>query len=418
MIDTVSERNALATKLKSIGMEVYLTILYPELKKDPNITWQEISRRYPRYNSLSVLAQQSRFSNARSIIRNGWEEDALRMIADSRADIYVVELAKEYLKNDGHTFKEAVINHKSNIEQSPNKPTNHFFQPKDNDNIKQNFDYDKLSMLLKAIGKDIFITILYPEFKHNPNITWQEISNKYPRYSGFSINSQRGRCSSTRFIFKNGWEMEALKLISESHASQEIIFLANKYLNETPINPDRSNSQPIPHKANQHKISTAIHRPCSLEQNHTQKTAPIHVQEGQKGVSYKSLFADYLIDATEIIVEDPYIILPYQIQNLIDFLTMTLEINPNMKTHLVTNFDNLKQKQEIKRTLSNLQHEIPSFSFEFKSFHDRCIKTNTGWFISMGRGLDIFHPYDKFSLLCKKQENRPCKDFTVTYTKE
>lgn len=82
MIDTVSERNALATKLKSIGMEVYLTILYPELKKDPNITWQEISRRYPRYNSLSVLAQQSRFSNARSIIRNGWEEDALRMIAD------------------------------------------------------------------------------------------------------------------------------------------------------------------------------------------------------------------------------------------------------------------------------------------------------------------------------------------------
>lgn len=418
MIDNISDRNTLATKLKSIGMDVYLTILYPALKKDPNITWQEISRRYPRYNSLSILAQQSRFSNARSIIRNGWEEDALRMIAGSRAAKHVVELAIEYLKNDGGPFKAAVINPKLNIEQSSHNPTNHLFQQKYNDNIEQNFDYDKLSMLLKAIGKDIFITILYPEFKHNPNITWQEISNKYPRYSEFSINSQRGRCSSTRSIFRNGWEMEALKLISKSHASQDIILLSKKYLNETPINPDRSNSQPNPYKANQSKISTAIHRPCSLELSQTQKIAPIHIQEGQKGISYKSLFADYLIDATEIIVEDPYIILPYQIQNLIDFLSMTLEINPNMKTHLVTNFDNLKQKQEIKRTLTNLQQEIPSFSFEFKSFHDRCIKTNTGWFISMGRGLDIFQPYDKFSILCKKQENRPCKDFTVTYTKE
>lgn len=83
-----------------------------------------------------------------------------------------------------------------------------------------------------------------------------------------------------------------------------------------------------------------------------------------------------------------------------------------------TDFSFPQQKQDIKRTLTNLQQEIPSFSFEFKSFHDRCIKTNTGWFITMGRGLDIFQPYDKFSILCKKKENRLCKDFTVTYTKE
>lgn len=275
-----------------------------------------------------------------------------------------------------------------------------------------------LATKLKSIGMEVYLTILYPELKKDPNITWQEISNKYPRYREFSINSQRGRCSSARSIFRNGWETAALELISESHASQDIIFLSKKYLSETPINSERSNSQPNLSKANQSKISAAIHSSRSLQRKHTIKQAPIHIQEGQKGVSYKSLFADYLIDATEIIVEDPYIILPYQIQNLIDFLSMTLEINPNMKTHLVTNFDNLKQKQEIKRTLSNLQHEIPSFSFEFKSFHDRCIKTNTGWFISMGRGLDIFQPYDKFSILCKKKENRLCKDFTVTYTKE
>lgn len=402
-------------------MDVYLTILYPALKKDPNITWQEISRRYPRYNSLSILAQQSRFSNARSIIRNGWEEDALRMIAGSRAAKNVVEIAKECLKNDGLPFNQEMS--KMNLQDiSFNLSVRNRNLHKENIQTNtRNYNNEELTMLLRAIGKEIFVTILYPELKKNIDVTWQEIGDRNTKYKCFSENSQRSRLSRSRTIFRNKWEIEALRNIADSdpsHTNIVAIELANKYLNETTINSENSNSLPSLDKVHQSVIRTSAQSQNTLKQIQAKKIAPIHIQEGQKGVSYKSLFADYLIDATEIIVEDPYIIFPYQIQNLIDFLSMTLDINPNMKTHLVTHFDNLKQKQEIKRTLTNLQQEIPNFSFEFKSFHDRCIKTNTGWFISMGRGLDIFQPYDKFSILCKKQENRLCKDFTVTYTKE
>jgi len=70
---------------------------------------------------------------------------------------------------------------------------------------------------LRAIGKEIFATILYPEILQNINIKHFEISNKHPRFRIFTENSQRTRLSKAKSIFKAGLEIEALINISKSN---------------------------------------------------------------------------------------------------------------------------------------------------------------------------------------------------------
>ncbi len=144
---------------------------------------------------------------------------------------------------------------------------------------------------------------------------------------------------------------------------------------------------------------------------------------GQTGVSYKSLFAEYLMDAKEITIEDPFIRTFWQLKNLTEFMSMLTEIRQveGLKVHLVTWEEEEKvptlidDLEDIKDDLTNIGID---FTYEFKEFHDRCIKTDTGWIITLGRGLDIFEPYNKFSLGSLQQSKRKCKEFSVVYSKE
>jgi len=62
-----------------------------------------------------------------------------------------------------------------------------------------------------------------------------------------------------------------------------------------------------------------------------------------------------------------------------------------------------------------------SFSWEYDgtgTIHARHIVTDTGWKITLDRGLDVFQRYemnDAFSLNNRLQETRPCKAFEITY---
>ncbi|MEN8880228.1 MAG: hypothetical protein ABF311_08645 [Polaribacter sp.] len=70
---------------------------------------------------------------------------------------------------------------------------------------------------LRAIGKEIYATILYPEILKNIDIKHYEISKKYLKYSNFTENSQRSRLSKAKSIFKAGGEIEALINVFESN---------------------------------------------------------------------------------------------------------------------------------------------------------------------------------------------------------
>lgn len=144
---------------------------------------------------------------------------------------------------------------------------------------------------------------------------------------------------------------------------------------------------------------------------------------GQTGVSYEKLFAPYMRDAKVITVEDPYIRASWQIKNFMEFALMLINTRPvdDLKLNLVTNEDEEKIPDLIDK-LDDIKDDLASYGIEFeyklRDFHDRCIKTDTGWTITLGRGLDMFEKYNTFSIASSRQDMRKCKEFMVTFMKE
>lgn len=144
---------------------------------------------------------------------------------------------------------------------------------------------------------------------------------------------------------------------------------------------------------------------------------------GQTGVSYEKLFAPYMRDAKEITVEDPYIRASWQIKNFMEFALMLINTRPvdDLKLNLVTNEEEEKIPDLIDK-LDDIKDDLASYGIEFeyklRDFHDRCIKTDTGWTITLGRGLDMFEKYNTYSIASSRQDMRKCKEFMVTFMKE
>lgn len=151
--------------------------------------------------------------------------------------------------------------------------------------------------------------------------------------------------------------------------------------------------------------------------------------ENQRGVSYKTLLLPYLEGATEIELHDPYIRHPYQGRNLVELLAMIAAAKDpadEISFKLVTGFEDdefyrhkqLEMLAEIMRGAT--QQGIKFDVVEDPSGHDRWITTDTGWRISLGRGLDIFQKFEGgwLDLASSHQEFRQVQAFVITYTRE
>lgn len=141
---------------------------------------------------------------------------------------------------------------------------------------------------------------------------------------------------------------------------------------------------------------------------------------GQTGVTFEKLFAPYLAKSKEITIEDPYVRASWQVRNLLEFLTMLIETRPdeNIKVNLVTSEEESKLPELIDR-LDDIKDDVANygieFNYTFRDFHDRCIKTDDGWMITLGRGLDIYDKYNSYSVAASHQDRRKCKDFSIIY---
>lgn len=148
------------------------------------------------------------------------------------------------------------------------------------------------------------------------------------------------------------------------------------------------------------------------------------IRMNQKGVTYKSLFGDYLRTAHNITVVDPYVRAPFQIDNFVELVQTIRECSDNpedLKIHLST--QNTDDKiPEIIDDFEGLQNELAAvgveFTWDFKADHDRWILLDNGWKILLSRGLDIYEKFDRFSLATIRQSERRCRAFTVTFSKE
>lgn len=147
------------------------------------------------------------------------------------------------------------------------------------------------------------------------------------------------------------------------------------------------------------------------------------LRDNQTAVSYEKLFGPYLAGATDIKVSDPYIRLPYQLRNFMEFTTLIAKVKEEgqeVKLHLITNNNEdylEKAKEAFKEISDSLEPLGIFFSYEFdENIHDRSIDLNNNWKIVLGRGLDIFQKTNgRCDIAEYYQEKRLCKACEVTY---
>ena len=164
-----------------------------------------------------------------------------------------------------------------------------------------------------------------------------------------------------------------------------------------------------------------VQAPMAIELTGGQKI----IRDNQSGISYDLLFGAYLIGTTDVKVIDPYVRLPYQLRNFMEFaklLSEKKEPDVEIKLHLVTS-NNEDYIEDAKEAFKQMQYSLEGigiiFSYEFDDFiHDRSIILDNGWKVILGRGLDIWQKtggwYDINEYV---QEKRLCKACEVTFVK-
>ena len=151
-------------------------------------------------------------------------------------------------------------------------------------------------------------------------------------------------------------------------------------------------------------------------------------QENQRGVSYEALLMPYLRGASDITIVDPYIRLPHQGRNLVDLLALlaaSKDPADEITVTLVTKEVRGEYEQQHLLMLKDIQDSAATAGIQFtvtwdETIHDRSIRTDHGWKLLLGRGLDIFQkgsgsPYDLGS---RRQEFRQVFAFGITYINE
>ena len=147
----------------------------------------------------------------------------------------------------------------------------------------------------------------------------------------------------------------------------------------------------------------------------------INIRMNQKGVSWKSMLGYYFKTAKKVIVTDPFVRLPHQVTNFVE-LVQAIQDSSNhaeeltIELHTQTTDD--QQAATVIDFFQDLQEDLAprgiEFTWKFDAVHDRSIVLDNGWTINLGRGLDIYERYSRFSLCATRPENRSCKEFSIS----
>lgn len=213
----------------------------------------------------------------------------------------------------------------------------------------------------------------------------------------------------------------------EKHAVQTLEQIENDFVpaHEQTLPGDETDSLPdttaSSSSSSEEKPDAVDGKPLELPKRKQLASKFIEVRANQSNVSYKKLFGDYLETASHIVITDPYIRAPFQIDNLVEFIQTARECctnNEELTIEIHTQNDDDKVPEMID-TFDELKDELAAVGIEFNYFfdadHDRNICLDNGWKITLSRGLDIFEKFGRFSLGSVRQTNRRCRAFSVTY---
>lgn len=148
------------------------------------------------------------------------------------------------------------------------------------------------------------------------------------------------------------------------------------------------------------------------------------IRMNQRGVSYAKLFGPYLRNVHKVELTDPFIRLPYQIDNLVEFINtvrQSVDDPEGLEIHLSTSNDD-EHRPDVIDIFDAITDDLAprgiDFTYDFDADHDRFIHLDNGWKINLGRGLDIFDKVERFSIDRISQEDRRCKACSITFIRE
>lgn len=177
-------------------------------------------------------------------------------------------------------------------------------------------------------------------------------------------------------------------------------------------------ASPVPAPSPASNLVAADPAPAELREKH------ITIRYGDTGYSYEALFGPYLAGVKELTVEDPYIRRDHQLRNFIQVCELAVQGGTIKKIVLVTGMDHDYQKAEVEPKFKSLADSLADAGVELvwrfdDKIHDRELRTDTGWHIRIGRGLDIYQRTDTWIQIGATNLNvRPCMETKVSIFKE
>ena len=142
-------------------------------------------------------------------------------------------------------------------------------------------------------------------------------------------------------------------------------------------------------------VQTEVESPTQLEEQH------FEIHYGASGYTYESIVGPYLVDASEVVVEDPYIRVTHQVTNFVRFCEAVIKQHSIRSIRLITSYDADTNVQELATRLDELKQSLLEVDIKLEvsvdeNLHDREIRINNGWTVKIGRGLDFYQKPDSW----------------------
>lgn len=151
----------------------------------------------------------------------------------------------------------------------------------------------------------------------------------------------------------------------------------------------------------------------------------INIMYGDTGYSYENMYGDYMQGAKEIELQEPYLGMYFQLNNLVAFAELICKIGDCKKFHLRTKpCDTVEETGEMQKALDEIKNAMADQGVEMdyvftNVIHDRYIKLSNGWEITPGRGLHIFQKAESkyYGMGTYDQTLRPCQECKIEIKK-
>ena len=296
------------------------------------------------------------------------------------------------------------------------RKTNRFAYAKSACKLGKGYDQRDQTAVLKTVCA--FLKILHPGSEPTP----QELDE----YLAYAIEGRR-RVKEQLNKRKPDDEFAHIQLsFIRSDGSEQVVFCPeskNAKATQQPVRPDGKAASADPKVPSKSVPKIEINEAPAAAIGKASATEPkerhYRIHFGATGFTYETIFGDYLPDADEIAVEDPYLRAHYQIQNFLRFCETAIRIHKPKTIRLITRFDNELEKDDAMGKIATITESLKQYdvALEVKTnskLHDREVRLSNGWVVKIGRGFDLYQkPDDWLTIGASDFALRPCLETTV-----